>query len=204
MRVLDISRPLEEAVPWPGEGGLERRLTKTHLRDGWETAELRLGSHLGTHVDAPAHLLPDGKRLGELPLDLFIGPALVIDCGNEQIVNGKLLGAAEINPGDRVLLKTLNSVRSTDVFFEDFVYPDESAARVLIGRGISLLGVDGPSVDGFSTEPVAHQLLFSKGIPILEGLDLGGVEAGRYTLVCLPLRIEEAEGAPCRAVLLEI
>lgn len=203
MLIIDITRPLERAVPWPGEGGLERRLTKTHLRDGWETAELRLGSHLGTHVDAPAHLLPDGKRLGELPLDLFIGPALVVDCGDARVIGAEIFSRNEINPGDRVLLKTLNSSRRNGGFRKDYAHPDESTARLLVEKGISLLGVDGPSVDGFEKEPVVHRLLFNDGIPVLEGLDLSGVDAGRYTLVCLPLKIDSADGAPCRAVLLE-
>jgi arylformamidase len=203
MRVIDITRSLEGAVPWPGERGLERTLTKTHARDGWETSELSLCGHLGTHVDAPAHLFPDGKRLGGLPLDLFIGPALVVDCGEARVIGAEIFPIDEIKPGDRVLLKTLNSARKSEAFREDYAYPDGAAARLFVERGISLLGVDGPSVDGFEGEPVVHRLLFERNIPALEGLDLSGVAPGRYTLVCLPLRIEGADGAPCRAVLLD-
>ncbi|HUT99795.1 MAG TPA: cyclase family protein [bacterium] len=203
MRVIDITRPLEGAVPWPGERGLERALTKTHARDGWETSELHLCSHLGTHVDAPAHLFPDGKRLGRLTLDPFVGPALVVDCGDARVVGPEALPIEKIKTGDRILLKTANSARRGGGFFEDFCYPGGDAVRLLVERGISLLGVDGPSVDGFEKEPVVHRLLFERDIPALEGLDLSDVAPGRYTLVCLPLKIEEAEGAPCRAVLLE-
>lgn len=203
MRVIDITRSLERAVPWPGETGFMRRLTKTHPRDGWETAELALGSHLGTHLDAPAHLFPDGKRLGELPLDILIGPALVIDCGEAQVLGPEAIPLKNVKPGERVLLKTLNSTRGGGVFFEDYCHPGEEAVRLLVERGITLLGVDGPSVDGFTGEPVVHRLLFERNIPALEGLDLSDAAAGRYTLVCLPLKVESAEGAPCRAVLLE-
>jgi arylformamidase len=202
MRVIDITRPMEGAAPWPGERGLERSLTKTHAHDGWETSELRLCAHLGTHVDAPAHLFPDGKRLGQLTLDPFVGPALVVDCGDTRVIS-QILPIEKIKPGDRVLLKTANSARREGGFFEDFCYPTEDAVRALVERGISLLGVDGPSVDGFEKEPVVHRLLFERNIPALEGLDLSGAAPGRYTLVCLPLNIEGAEGAPCRAVLLE-
>jgi len=203
MRVIDITRSLEQAVPWPGEAGFVRRLTKTHARDGWETAQLVLGSHLGTHVDAPAHLLPHGKRLGELPLDIFVGPALVVDCGKARVVGAEAIPMDEVAPGDRVLLKTLNSARREDAFFEDYCHPNAEAVRLLVERGIVLLGVDGPSVDGFEGEPNVHRLLFERNIPALEGLDLLDAAPGRYTLVCLPLKIESAEGAPCRAVLLE-
>ncbi|OGD72337.1 MAG: hypothetical protein A2Y64_00510 [Candidatus Coatesbacteria bacterium RBG_13_66_14] len=203
MRVLDITRPLDGAAPWPGERGLERALTKTHARDGWETSELHLCSHLGTHVDAPAHLFPDGKRLGELSLDPFVGPALVVDCGDAHVIGPEIIPIKEMKSGDRVLLKTANSARREGGFFEDYCYPAGNAVRLLVEKGISLLGVDGPSVDGFEVEPIVHRLLFEKNIPALEGLDLSGAAPGRYTLVCLPLKIEAAEGAPCRAVLLE-
>lgn len=202
MRVIDITRPLDGAAPWPGEVGFERRLVKSHIADGWETAELRLGSHLGTHVDAPAHLFPDGRRLGQLTLDPFVGPALVVDCGDARVIGPEDLPIERIRPGDRVLLKTANSTRRDGGFYTDFCYPTGDAVRPLIGRGISLLGVDGPSVDGFEVEPVVHRLLFEGNIPALEGLDLSGAAPGRYTLVCLPLKIESTEGAPCRAVLL--
>ncbi|MCX7021574.1 MAG: cyclase family protein [bacterium] len=202
MRVIDITRPLDGAAPWPGERGLERSLTKTHARDGWETSELSLCSHLGTHVDAPAHLFPDGKRLGQLSLGPFVGPALVVDCGDARVI-GRTLPLDALKSGDRVLLKTANSARREGGFFEDYCYPAGDAIQLLIERGISLLGVDGPSVDGFEVEPLVHRLLFERGIPALEGLDLSSAAPGRYTLVCLPLKIDVAEGAPCRAVLLE-
>jgi len=203
MRVIDITRPLEGTAPWPGERGLERTLTKTHARDGWETSELALCSHLGTHVDAPAHLFPDGKRLGQLSLDPFVGPALVVDCGDARVIGAEVIPTDGVEPGDRVLLRTANSARRGGGFYEDFCYPGVDAVRLLVERGISLLGVDGPSVDGYGKEPAVHRLLFEKNIPALEGLDLSGAAPGRYTLVCLPLRIDSAEGAPCRAVLLE-
>jgi arylformamidase len=201
MRVIDITRPLDDAAPWPGERGLERALTKTHACDGWETSELFLCSHLGTHVDAPAHLFPDGKRLGQLTLDPFVGPALVVDCGDGRVID-HILPTDEIKPGDRVLIKTANSARRDGGFYKDFCYPTGDAVRPLLERGISLLGVDGPSVDGFEVEPVVHRLLFAGNIPALEGLDLSDAAPGRYILVCLPLKIESTEGAPCRAVLL--
>jgi arylformamidase len=119
------------------------------------------------------------------------------------MVGPETLPMDKINPGDRVLLKTANSARRGGGFDENFCYPTGEAVRPLVERGIVLLGVDGPSVDGFSVEPVVHRLLFERNIPALEGLDLSGAAAGRYTLVCLPLKIEGAEGAPCRAVLLE-
>ncbi len=154
-------------------------------------------------MDAPAHLFPNGRRLGELSLDPFVGPALVVDCGDARVIGPEDLPIEKIQPGDRVLIKTANSARRDGGFYQDFCYPTGDAVRPLVERGIVLLGVDGPSVDGFEVEPAVHRLLFEKNIPALEGLDLSGAAPGRYTLVCLPLKVESAEGAPCRAVLLE-
>ncbi|MBD3371727.1 MAG: cyclase family protein [Candidatus Coatesbacteria bacterium] len=202
MTVIDITRPLDAVAPWPGEQGFHRELTRTHAVDGWEVARLTLGSHLGTHLDAPAHLLPAGARLGEFGLDPFVGPAVVVDCAEARAVGPRVLDGVELLPGDRVLLKTRNSFRDAVTFNEDFCHPTPALAERLLSLPLSLLGVDGPSVDSFSGEPAVHRLLFTAGLPALENVDLSRVTPGRYRLICLPLSIPAAEGSPCRAVLL--
>lgn len=202
MTIIDITRPLDTVAPWPGEVGFRRELTKTHAADGWEVARLTLGSHLGTHLDAPAHLLTDGARLGELGLEPFFGPAVVVDCAEARVVGPGVLDGVELRPGDRVLLKTLNSRRDAATFRRDFAHPAPELVERLLGLPVALLGVDGPSVDAFEGEPVVHRLLFTAGLPALENVDLSRVAPGRYTLVCLPPSIPAAEGSPCRAVLL--
>lgn len=202
MTIIDITRPLDTVAPWPGEAGFRRELTKTHAADGWEVARLTLGSHLGTHLDAPAHLLPAGARLGGIGLEPLIGPAVVVDCGDARAVGPRVLDGVELRPGDRVLLKTRNSSRDALAFNEDYSYPTPALVERLLALPLSLLGVDGPSVDAFSGEPAVHRLLFTAGLPALENVDLSRVTPGRYTLVCLPPSIPGAEGSPCRAVLL--
>jgi len=202
MKLIDITRPLDAVAPWPGEQPFRRELTRTHAVDGWEVARLTLGSHLGTHLDAPAHLLADGARLGELGLEPFIGPAVVVDCDDARVVGAGVLDGVELRPGERVLLKTRNSSRDAATFQRDFAYPSPELVERLLGLPLSLLGVDGPSVDGFEGEPVVHRMLFGAGVPALENVDLSLAAPGRYTLVCLPPAIPAAEGAPCRAVLL--
>lgn len=202
MRIIDITRPLDSVAPWPGEEPFRKDIVRTHTEDGWEVSRLTLGAHLGTHLDAPAHLLPEGARLGEIGLGPLIGPALVLEGGNGDVIGPEALEGSKLERGLRVLLKTRNSERAGDSFDTHFAHPGPELARRLLEEGIALFGVDGPSVDSYTGEPVVHRLLFEAGVPILENLDLSGVEPGSYTLICLPLKIPTAEGSPCRAVLL--
>ncbi|MCD4734316.1 cyclase family protein [bacterium] len=203
MNIIDISRPLSKVPPWPGDTIYHRALTNTYSAEGYETASLSMSSHAGTHLDLPSHLIANGKRLGQYTLSTFVGPALVIDCGEGAEDKTALLREADIRPGERVLLKTNNSTRSPEFIFPEYTYLSGEAAQVLVNKQVTLVGVDGPSLD-HPDETIAHRTLLEAGIPAIEWLDLSRAEAGRYTLVCLPLHIPEAEGVPCRAILLPL
>ena len=201
MNIIDISRPLTKVPSWPGDTSYHREVTHTCTGDGYETAGLTMSSHGGTHLDLPAHLIADGKRLGQYPLSTFVGTALVIDCGEGAEDKTALLQETKIHPGERVLIKTNNSTRSPEFLFPEYSYLSGKAAQVLVNKLVTLVGVDGPSLD-HPDETVVHRTLLSAGIPAIEWLDLSNAAAGRYTLVCLPLYIPDAEGVPCRAILL--
>ncbi len=201
MKIIDISRPLTKVPSWPGDTLFHREVIHTCVDDGYEAASLSMSSHAGTHLDLPAHMMAEGRRLGQYPLSTFVGPALVIDCGEGAENKTALLGKSDIRPGDRVLLKTNNSSRSPEFIFPEYSYLSGEAARLLVERQIILVGVDGPSLD-HPDETIAHRTLLEVGVPAIEWLDLSRAKAGRYTLVCLPLHIPEAEGVPCRAILL--
>ena len=141
----------------------------------------------------------------QLPLDTAIGSARVIRHPRPPVHQAR--GAAHgiaIRRGERILFKTRNSDHcwDTDSFVEDFVYISATAAEYLAERQVRLVGVDYLSVGGFRADGVeTHQALLQAGIWIIEGLNLKGVRPGRVQLVCLPLKIAGADGAPCRAVI---
>ena len=164
---------------------------------------LSMGSHTGTHVDAPAHFIEGGATVEALPLDSLIGPALVAEVGCERLIGRRDLESLPLDGQSRLLLKTRNSALwAAGDFSRDFVALDLEGARYLTERGLRLIGIDYLSIEAFHSpgHPV-HRHLLGAGVVILEGLDLGRVAPGVYELVCLPLPVRGIDGAPCRAVL---
>lgn len=200
---LDISVPISAGM----------LVWSTHERVSMETAEssyagsttrvtsIRLTSHTGTHVDAPFHFGDGRTTVDQLGLDTLIGPARVFDFRGSASITAEMLSSAGVGSTPRVLLKTDNSrwVR-TGPMPDVPAHLTEDAARYLIDAGVGLVGIDGLTVDGPETT-AAHSAFLSAGVIIVETLDLSEVEAGEYELVCLPLRIAGADGAPARAVL---
>jgi arylformamidase len=164
-----------------------------------------MSSHVGTHVDAPAHFFPQGQTVDQLPLEALIGPAWVATVDQAEIIAADELDRAGIPAGvERLLLRTRNSAGAfpSTAFDEDFVGLDSTAGEWLLGRHIQLIGIDGPSVDPFASgEFAVHRLLLAHQVIIVENLRLHDVGPGRYRLMCLPLAYEGGDGAPVRAVL---
>ena len=155
-------------------------------------------------MDPPFHYVRGGATLDAMPLDATIGPARVIAIEGPESVKPEELARHDIGPGERILLKTRNSSRvwDTDEFLEDFVYISREGAQYLAEREIRLVGVDYLSVGGYRADGDAiHHALLEAGVWIIEGLNLGSVEPGAYELVCLPIKIQESDGAPARAVI---
>jgi arylformamidase len=172
--------------------------------DGCNVSKMSLGVHTGTHVDAPLHFLRDGSGIHQVPLDALIGPARVIEITDTRAVTVEELRRHDIQRGERLLLKTLNSTRcwQNDDFVEDFVYIEQEAARYLAELHIQTVGVDYLSVGGFASDGTeTHHALLTANICIIEGLNLSSVSSGTYELICLPLKIVDSDGAPARAVL---
>jgi arylformamidase len=205
-RVIDISVSNVVGMhAYPGDPALGiapvRRIVEG---DVCNLSLLTMGSHTGTHVDAPYHFLADGPRLGEVALDRMIGEALVGDLrGRTAIDTVALQTLPGVRAGDILLLLTDNSARwASPAFRQDFTYLTPDAADWLVAHGVHAVGMDYLSIERFGSPdfPVHHTLL-GAGVFVIEGLDLRGVEPGRYTLVCLPLKFPELDGAPARAVL---
>jgi arylformamidase len=168
---------------------------------------LEMGAHAGTHMDASAHFVRGGRGIDTVPLDAAIGSARVIAIRDHESIKPDELLRHRIRRGERILFKTQNSARcwDTDSFVEDFVYISAPAARYLAERQVKLIGIDYLSVGGFRADGVeTHQALLNAGIWLIEGLNLKRVRPGRVQLICLPLKIAGADGAPARALVREM
>lgn len=173
--------------------------------DPANVSRLDLGSHTGTHVDAPRHFIAGGATVDQLPLAALLGPARVVECAHGPIgpeIVAEALGAPRRPDPARLLFKTGNSgLWGRGHFVRDYQSLTLEAAHALVEAGVVLVGVDYLSVERFGREHPVHRCLLAAGVVILEGLDLGAVTAGWYELCCLPLRIREGDGAPARALL---
>jgi arylformamidase len=202
---IDISVPLMSGIPvWPGSPGVELRRHLAIARgDVANASELRTDVHCGTHVDAPLHFVASGDDLEATGLDPFVGDAVVIDVGDARRIEPGDLDAADVPEGtQRLLLKTVSSGGWVDrAFEEDFPALTLAAAEWVVARGVRLVGIDYLSIQRFEDGPETHQALLRNGVCILEGIDLAGVDPGNYELICLPLRLADAEAAPARAIL---
>jgi len=206
--IYDVTVPITNTMPvWPGDPAV-RLTAKEHVsRDKTHTVRLtaiEFGSHTGTHIDAPFHMIEGGKRLNEFPLETLTGRATVVEIPGARSLRRAELELLDWRGVERVLFKTENSSHWNDgKFYEDFVYLDPDGAEFLVEQGLRLVGIDYLSIDKFRSESHAsHFVLLKKNIPILEGLNLSAVPAGEYTLVALPLNLHNADGAPTRVILM--
>jgi len=206
--IYDVTVPITDSMPvWPGDPPV-RLFAKSHVsRDGTHTVRLtgiEIGSHTGTHIDAPFHMTANGKRLEEFPLETLTGPATVFELPGCSSIGRAELQRFEWTGVERVLFKTENSRHWQDgAFYERFVYLEPEGAEFIAQQGVKLVGIDYLSIDKFKSDThPSHFVLMSKNILILEGLDLSSVPAGVYTLIALPLNLRDADGAPARVILM--
>jgi arylformamidase len=201
VEILDVSVPVRPGmVVWPGDPAVRMELASA-IADGAEAnvTRLELGSHTGTHVDAPLHFF-DGEAGAEaLMLDALVGPCVVVDARAARGELGPEALDGVAGGVERVLFKTTNSeLWARDGVADEFVLLGEEAAREVVRRRIRLVGIDYLSIGGND----AHRTLLRAGVVPLESIDLRGVEPGVYSLVCLPLRLVGADGAPARTILI--
>lgn len=207
-KIIDITHGITDGmIIYPNNAEVSVR-PFAKISDGASSnlSVVTLGTHTGTHVDAPLHVFEGREKLEELPLDNFLGKCRVIDashCGPGELVMKEDIG--EVSRGDRILIKTSNSERGISEFYEDFVALDGDAADYLASTEIALFGIDYLSIkQRGSSDNRAHTKLLDKNIPIVEGLNLKDVSAGEYELICLPMKLMNVEGGPVRAILREI
>lgn len=210
MRIYDVSVPLSAATPtYPGDPGIDIKPWLTLAKgDAANVSLINFGLHSGTHVDAPAHFIEGGAKVESLPLESLMGEAEVIEVPDHiRVIDENFVTANCMKGSQRILFKTRNSAfwdNTEDGFREDYTYIQPDAARRLVELRIKLVGIDYLSVEQFkSVSFQTHQVLLSRGVVILEGLDLREVTSGVYELICLPLKIAggTGDGAPARVIL---
>jgi len=203
MKFHDISRPIHPGMPrWPGDTPAEFNLVST-IPEGssCNVGRLQMSVHTGTHADAPYHYNQAGAKIHELPADLFIGPARVVDVRGHATITPALLAAHDFTATPRVLFKS-DSWTDAASFPASWPLLAADTPAWLGARGVRLIGMDVPSVDHLTSKDMAiHHLLDTADIIILENLDLRAVSPGVYELIALPLKIKDADGSPVRAVL---
>ena len=204
-KLLDVSVSLAAGIPaYPGNPDFELQPIKRIAEGGSSNvSRLVMGTHTGTHVDAPKHFFDDGSGVDALPLDLLLGRARVVEITKRGGIGAAELSEAGLREDLRVLLKTSNSALwNAGGFHQDYTYLTEEGARYLVDQGVKVIGIDYLSVEQFKKAGApAHRALLSQAVVIIEGLNLAEADAGMYEMYCLPLRVAGGDGAPARVVL---
>ena len=202
--LIDISPVISPRIaPFPGDVPFRRDVVMDIRQgDNLTLSSIATSVHVGAHADAPSHYAIDGQPIAERPLGLYYGPCQVV--------------AVDVGPGERILPEHLSSdVTAARVLFCTGTFPDPNVWRDdfaslspqliehLAARGVKLVGIDTPSIDPSDDRLLeSHQAVARHDLAVLEGLCLSHVEPNLYTLVALPLRIEDADAAPVRAALI--
>jgi arylformamidase len=204
-KIIDITLPLnEKTIVYPGNPPVTFEHFGSASGSSFNT-KISMSSHSGTHMDAPAHAFKDGSGVDKIDLSKVIGPCRVLDFSSAKTeITVENLQQKKIKKGERILLKTTNSSRGYKEFYNDYIYVSGEGAMYLADRKIALVGIDALSIKKRGLpDNTAHTALLSKGIPVLEGINLHNVEEGEYFLVAAPLPFTGLDGSPLRAVLLK-
>lgn len=218
MRLVDLSHPVGTGMQvFPGDPQVETALAASLPVDGFQVAELRLGTHSGTHVDAPLHVVDGGASVDELGLPGLVGPARIVhvpglrehdvirwDDVREQV--------EDVPPGTIVLFRTDWSRHFGTPRYLRHPVLDVEIARHLVSAGVRVIGVDtlnpDPTPNGPSPGPLelpVHEAVLGAGGAIIENLtDLAAVSWDDPVLSALPLRLRGMDGSPVRAVAMQL
>lgn len=194
--IYDITQPLFECVVFPGDEPPVRHTVMSIAKgDICNLTTLSMCAHNGTHVDAPFHFIDGGKTVDRVPLDRFIGPAFVADHEGDVTAADaeEMMRKADSLCADsakKLLIKGKSTVT-------------EEAARVFAAAGIDLIGNESQTIGPEDAPAAVHRILLGAEVVLLEGIRLGSVPEGVYMLNCAPLNLSGADGAPCRAVLMD-
>ena len=226
MKITDLSLTLEEGMmtfPTHWHPVVEITILGRHGVEGRETRKVVLGTHVGTHADAPLHFIPHGKGIDQVPLDVLVGPARVLDftpCPPlYQIGIPQLQEKLGVQPGgkadpklpERIILRTDWSEHlGTMRFYNEYPFLSEDAAKWLVENGVRLIAMDMPSPDnpahsrGTPKDSPNHKVLLGAGVVLVEYVcNLKSLTSDEVELVVLPLKLKDCDGSPVRCIAIE-
>ncbi len=193
MKILDLTMFIDENTPvFPGDPKPEIKQVATIKENGWNEKKFSFNSHFSTHIDAPFHMLENGKKLDEFPLETFIGEAIVLELNKPNLDS--------IKPGDIVFFYTGHTTKAySKEFFENNPVLSEETAQILVDKKVKIVGIDSFSPDNSPYE--IHKIFFRNNILIVENLvNLDKLINKRFRCYILPLKIKNADGVPCRVI----
>jgi arylformamidase len=205
-KVIDISWPMSSSMTaYKDRHIVSFTPTKDFAKDGARETTVVLGTHSGTHVDAPSHFLEKGSSIDQLDLKMLLGPCFVLDLSHvDGCITQAELSRFSIDQGSRILLKTKNSLRpDNDLFDTSFVYLEKSGAQYLVEKKVQAVGIDYLGIERSQPDHATHAMLFQKNIGVIEGLRLKNVEEGHYFLCGFPLKLQGLDAAPARVILIQ-
>jgi arylformamidase len=201
--MIDITRGIDNRLPtWPGDTTLSLEQTSS-INDGdsVNVSKLTMSTHTGTHVDAPWHYTANGVRLDEIGLERWCGTCLLVDARGARALEPGLLTGHDLAGVENVLFYS-GQPNVWTAFPQIWAVVDPALPAFLRSKGIGLIGTDAPSADSLTSKDLpGHAALAQHDVLIIESLALEGVAPGRYRLICLPLKLNGADGAPARVVL---
>ncbi len=201
--MIDVTRSISNVSPnWPGDTPVQYELV-SRMADGdsVNVSAISMSTHTGTHVDAPWHYDDAGLKLHEVSLETWIGMCVVVDVQGVSSLGPELLEHTSLEGVSKVIFKTGQPDVWTE-FPQEWAIVDPSLPAFLAAKGITLIGTDAPSADALTSKDLpGHKALARANVCILESLALAKVQPGRYRLVCLPLNLHGADGAPARTIL---
>lgn len=202
MKIFDISLTIKkDMIIYPNNPIPEFLEIKTKTS---YITKMILGSHTGTHIDTPRHIYKKGYGVDKINLSKLIGNCRVLDLTKVDFsITKNDLEKFNIKKGEKILIKTKNSLRGFNKFYENYIFLSGEAAKFLVNKKIDLFGIDALSVkQKGSLDNSPHIELLKNNILIFEGLDLSKIKPGNYFFIGLPLKIKDLDGAPARVVLL--
>ena len=196
-------------VIWPKDPGVVINSARSISNgDSCNVTQLEMGSHTGTHIDAPYHFDDKGQKIDQLELETLTGSVSVYGISNSKEISLKEVKELSLEGKTRVLFKTVNSARwqsGTTQFIEDYVYVTNDAAKYLVDTGIKLVGIDYLSIEKYGSKGhETHKTFLENSVILVEGLNLSSVLPGNYELIALPLKIKDGDGSPARVILAQL